>query len=780
MSEERKEKFWPAGQLRERGWTDQLMEELLPKPFYRNFGRRRCRCWAKSEVLKAEQTREYQTGRQKRDERKSQSDPGDVQSALALAVEALNEAWQQEAAALNDQPRAEGPAVNVSASEDAALEKASVPAPVISPEWVEKLASHYHQAVCSHMLTVSWADRIKAGQSVSYVQHFLALSRDRAGASVSSTLKHFVTAAPWMGRNLHTSLMDKLRANYRPVLKEIARRALSAFAVSQPEADIAGLLAMTEFPYRELLSHPLNYIYSVFYVPHAIRTSLELLVALNPKDEYPLARAMQRRFVLHIGGTNTGKTYAGFQRLAQAKTGVYLAPLRLLALEAQEIMLDKGIDCSLTTGEEEDKREEDTHVAATAEKLDLQARYEVAVIDECQMISDPERGYAWTRAILGVLAPEVHLCAAPEAKDLLLRIIASCGEECQVVEHRRKTPLYCINRPLDYASVQPGDALITFSKVGVLSVAEDLRSRGKEPAIIYGALPYSTRRKQMEGFLSGRMQYVVSTDAIGMGLNLPIRRIIFMETEKFDGFERRELRPYEIKQIAGRAGRYGMYDKGYVGAIQDPELIRAGLEAVTPPLQQAVAGFSDLVLTVDFDLLEVLEVWNRMPTVEPYVKLDVSRYIFIIGKLRENGFRLTKEQELRAANIPFDETEEELYRLFLHFLDVYRQGEYPERPGLGGKELRNFTLPELELLYRKLDLYFSFAKAFDIDIDREALYDERETIADQINQILLHNLRNNIRFCPQCGAALPLYHTGRLCDKCFRRHYLARNARSRR
>ena len=87
-----------------------------------------------------------------------------------------------------------------------------------------------------------------------------------------------------------------------------------------------------------------------------------------------------------------------------------------------------------------------------------------------------------------------------------------------------------MNRLVDYTGIQPGDALITFSKVGVLSVAEDLRQRGKEPAIIYGALPYSTRRKQMEGFLDGRMQYVVSTDAIGMGLNLPIRRIIFMET----------------------------------------------------------------------------------------------------------------------------------------------------------------------------------------------------------------------------------------------------------
>ena len=73
------------------------------------------------------------------------------------------------------------------------------------------------------------------------------------------------------------------------------------------------------------------------------------------------------------------------------------------------------MDCSLTTGEEEDRREEDTRydVAATAEKLDLKARYDVAVIDECQMIADPHRGYAWTRAILGVQAPEIHLCAAP-------------------------------------------------------------------------------------------------------------------------------------------------------------------------------------------------------------------------------------------------------------------------------------------------------------------------------------------------------------------------------
>ena len=380
------------------------------------------------------------------------------------------------------------------------------------------------------------------------------------------------------------------------------------------------------------------------------------------------------------------------------------------------------------------------------------------------MIADRQRGYAWTRAILGVRAPEIHLCAAPEAKELLIRLIESCGDSYEVEIHRRKTPLVCMTHTVDHTKVQPGDALITFSKVGVLSVAEDLRQAGKEPAIIYGALPYATRRKQMEGFLAGRMSYVVSTDAIGMGLNLPIRRIIFMDTEKFDGVERRPLKPEEIQQIAGRAGRYGMYDKGYVGATQDLAAIRAGLSTVVPPLQEAVAGFSDLVLRVDFDLLEVLTQWNQMPTVEPYVKLDITRYITLISKIREMGFTLTKEQELRAANIPFDEEEEPLRELFFRFLRLYLQGEPIQQPEL--PEDRTRTLPELELYCRKRDLYFSFAKAFGCPVDEDALYDAREAVAEEINEILLHRLKNNIRFCARCGSALPLRHHGRLFEGC--------------
>ena len=629
------------------------------------------------------------------------------------------------------------------------------------------LAGYYHKALLFHLRKKAGLRGLRMSQAAGYLGEFLALEQRCDSERLSEILKNFLRAGMWMEENLEHPLTRRTFSRYPLVLLSVSRRAIQDFTDAQPEADLRRMLTLKQFPCRQLLKGGLQTVWSVWYVPQAIRTSLSLLLALNPKDEYPEARVIRRHFILHLGGTNTGKTYAGFQRLIKAETGVYLAPLRLLALEAQETLLDAGIDCGLSTGEEEDLREDDTHIAATAEKLNLKRLYDVAVIDECQMIADSRRGYAWTRAILGVQAPEIHLCAAPEAQNILLRIIESCGDSYEIELHKRQTPLICMTHPVDVERVQPGDALITFSKAEVLSVAEDLRQAGKEPAIIYGALPYATRRKQMEGFLEGRMEYIVATDAIGMGLNLPIRRILFMATEKFDGVERRELKPEEIRQIAGRAGRFGMYDKGYVGATENLGAIRAGLRASVPPISYAVAGFSDMVLRVDFDLLEVLKEWSKMTAPAPYRKLDISRYISVISKMREKGFLFSKEQELRAANIPFDEADDALWELFFHFLRRFQEGEPIEQPGFPDNGER--TLPELEQHYRKLDLYFSFAKAFDCPVDKERLYDSRERTANEINEILLHRLRNNIRFCKRCGKALPLHHRGNLCDECFRK-----------
>ena len=720
VSGRRSGRYWTVTALYRRGWSKALIQELLPQPRVVPINGHSTRMWEKETVRAAEDSPRFA-------EQMSKSASG-----FRRTCAALSQAWSEA------EPDGSAP-------------------------WL--LAEHYHNVLLNRMSSATKSKGLRPAQVTAWLQEFLALERRCDSPGLPELLKHFIRTGAWLSECADHPLAVEVRTRYPSVLHATAVQIIADFTAAQPEADLENMLRAEGFPDALLLKEGLATVWSVWYVPQAIRTSLSLLIALNPKDEYPEARAMRRRFVLHLGGTNTGKTYSGFQRLKQAKTGVYLAPLRLLALEAQETLLDAGVNCSLSTGEEEDIREGDTHIAATPEKLELKRRYDMAVIDECQMIADRQRGYAWTRAILGVLAPEIHLCAAPEAKDLLIRLIESCADSYEVELHQRTTPLICMSHTVDYERVQPGDALITFSKVGVLSVAEDLRQSGKEPAIIYGALPYATRRKQMEGFLAGNMEYIVSTDAIGMGLNLPIRRIIFMETEKFDGVERRELKPEEIKQIAGRAGRFGMYNRGFAGATQNLAAIRAGLEAVIPPLEYAVAGFSDLVLQVDFDLLEVLTQWNQMPTVEPYRKLDISRYIAIISKMREMGFVLTREQELRAANIPFDETDDALRGLFFQFLHRWQQEEPIEQPGLPEEEA---TLPELELYYRKLDLYFSFAKAFDCPVDEDRLYHSREQVAEAINEILLHRLRSNIRFCARCQRALPLHHRGRLCDACFR------------
>lgn len=735
---------WTFGTLKSRGWTENLCRELLSKPVYRYINGRRVRSWNRDEVLEQEKTELFRKSADAAAARKAEeqaSREAEVRQNAVSAEKLLEAAWEGR--------ERDGTAADA-------------------------LAALYHRGILEKLSADTTTAVLHETKANGYINQFLSLAgkNDLVLMNVCSDLRRFVSAAQWIGGKPDSRLNEKLTERYAAVLRTVAEYELGEFVKAQPEANAEALLGMPDFPCRMLLEHPLNYIYSVFYVPKAIRNDLETLVALNPKDEYTEARAMHRHFILHIGGTNTGKTYAGFQRLIRAENGVYLAPLRLLALEAQETLLDNGVNCSLSTGEEEDIRDCDTHVAATAEKLDMKRRFEVAVIDECQMIADRERGYAWTRAILGVLAEEIHLCSAPEAKPLLLKIIHSCGDSVEVIEHTRKTPLLCMKRVVNYLDIQPGDALITFSKIGVLSIAEDLRQHGKDAAIIYGALPYATRRKQVEGFLNGDRQYVVSTDAIGMGLNLPIRRIIFMDTQKFDGKERRDLKPEEVQQIAGRAGRYGIYDKGYVGATDNLPMIQTAMETVVPPLTYAVAGFSDLVLMVDFDLLEVLEVWNRMPTVEPYRKLDISRYISLITNMRERGFRLDKRQELQAANIPFDENDDELNMMFFRFLRQYCEGETIEQPVLPEKQTA-YTLPELELYYRKLDLYFSFSKAFSCPVNEESLRDEREKTADLINLILLHNLKNNIRFCSRCGSPMPMYQKGRICSDCYNRMHRA-------
>ena len=257
------------------------------------------------------------------------------------------------------------------------------------------LASHLHGALLGEIRRVYLKKNPNSNQAHSYLGNFLSVERRQMEPiRIYQQLRTLTQLGSWLDRFSDDTMSQRLFEHYPQVLLSAAGQIIDDFRASQPEVDMLSLLSMKDFPEKMLLNDGLIRVYSVWYVPAAIRGSLSLLLALNPKDQYPEARAMKRHFILHLGGTNTGKTYAGFQRLIQAETGVYLGPLRLLALEAQETLLDAGVACGLCTGEEEDLRPGDTHVASTAEKLDMKRFFDVAVVDECQMVADLQRGYA--------------------------------------------------------------------------------------------------------------------------------------------------------------------------------------------------------------------------------------------------------------------------------------------------------------------------------------------------------------------------------------------------
>lgn len=130
----------------------------------------------------------------------------------------------------------------------------------------------------------------------------------------------------------------------------------------------------------------------LIYIKKKAKDELQDIILDNPINEYEESRLMERHFILHVGETNTGKTYSSILRLMEAESGVYLAPLRLLALEIQDKLNSENVSCSLLTGEEEDIIPYGTHVSSTIEKLQTGTFYDVCVIDEAQMINDNQRG----------------------------------------------------------------------------------------------------------------------------------------------------------------------------------------------------------------------------------------------------------------------------------------------------------------------------------------------------------------------------------------------------
>lgn len=379
---------------------------------------------------------------------------------------------------------------------------------------------------------------------------------------------------------------------------------------------------------RYLLSNSLERGYELFYIPKAIQKGIRESIKQRPEEEYPEARQMKRKFILHVGPTNSGKTHDALERLKQCSHGAYFGPLRLLALEVYDKCNMEGLPCSMVTGEETIEVPGALCQSCTVEMLNDHEYFDIVVVDECQMVGDPYRGHNWTRAILGIRAEEIHLCMAPEAESIITQMIKRCGDQYRVIRHKRNTRLTVERKLFSLISdLKKGDALIVFSKKSVLALAAHLEGQGVRCSVIYGSLPPATRREQVRRFLEKETEVVVSTDAIGMGLNLPIRRIVFVETQKFDGVSKRDLEPGEIKQIAGRAGRFGLYEEGFVAAVENIELIEDGLGRLPIPLLKAYIGFPEQLLPLPADIDSLIKIWADMEAPAIYQKMEVDELL---------------------------------------------------------------------------------------------------------------------------------------------------------
>ncbi|MDO5703073.1 MAG: helicase-related protein, partial [Lachnospiraceae bacterium] len=473
-------------------------------------------------------------------------------------------------------------------------------------------------------------------------------------------------------------------------------------------------------------------------------------------DLFPLARAMHRSFILHIGPTNSGKTHDAIKRLMEAESGVYLAPLRLLAYEQYETLNRAGADCTLVTGEERRVVEGAKLRSSTIEMLDFKQKYEVAVIDEAQMMTDDDRGGGWTAAILGVRADEVHVCAAPSAEQLLRRLIDECGDTCEVVYHERKTPLVFENVPFSFPQdVRAGDALIVFSRRDVHAVAAELQNSGKTCSIIYGALPYDVRYEEARRFREGETDIVVATDAIGMGLNMPVRRIVFLRTDKFDGYETRELYPEEIQQIAGRAGRFGLFEEGLVNTMYDAPMIEEALSMVIPPDSEAVVSFPEELLRINAPLSEILTQWASMEVSRGFRK-NLSETEIMLARLLEE---ISDDKYLiyRFVTMAFDETKEDLLGIWKEMFicetegqDFYYSAYLPTRIPEDGTAA---DLPVLEEAFHVCDLLYAYMDRFGHPEGIPDVLQVKEKLSLSMMKILEKQELTGRR-CRECGRPL--------------------------
>lgn len=413
------------------------------------------------------------------------------------------------------------------------------------------------------------------------------------------------------------------------------------------------------------------------------------------EQSFPVARNLERKFTILVGPTNSGKTHEALNILTKYKTGVYLAPLRLMAQEGQESLFERGVLADLITGEEQKTLPNSSHVSSTIEMCNLSKMVDCAVIDEIQMIADDSRGWAWSQAVIGVPAKHVVLVGSKESLPFITPLIKNLKEPYEIKEFERKTPLHVRDTVWKHQELKNGDCIVVFSRKSALEMKNQIESHGKKCSVIYGNLSPDVRRSEAQKFKNEQNPILIATDAIGMGLNLPIKRILFSTLQKFDGTDSRYLNVSEIKQIAGRAGRYGFNDFGEVGLLindnhQDKALLQKAVMgdydkchdcriSIAPNLHQIkticeVIGKNDLYSALIFFKEKMIRDHKL------YKTANLENMIEIASLIKNKNLDLATG--LNYACVPIDTNSEVHLKNFFKFINGHLQGKEILAPSL--------------------------------------------------------------------------------------------------
>ncbi|MGV6840203.1 MAG: helicase-related protein [Planktomarina sp.] len=315
------------------------------------------------------------------------------------------------------------------------------------------------------------------------------------------------------------------------------------------------------------------------------------------------------RITAVLGPTNTGKTHYAIERMMAHRTGVIGLPLRLLAREVYDrIVLQKGPSVvALITGEERIVPDRAQYWVCTVEAMPEGMACDFLAVDEIQLCADPERGHVFTDRLLHARGLHETLFMGAET---MRSAIATLVPNAQFMKRDRLSRLtYSGAKKL--SRMVPRSAIVSFSVDNVYGIAELLRRQKGGASVVMGALSPRTRNAQVEMYQNGDVDFLVATDAIGMGLNLDVTHVAFSATSKFDGRRMRPLMPNEMAQIAGRAGRYmkdGTFGvTGEAGPLDD-EMVEAIQDSRFAPVKKLYWRNSDLQFGTIDALIRSLEV----------------------------------------------------------------------------------------------------------------------------------------------------------------------------